>query len=69
MLNVDLIRNKILMISEPGPLAEAVVRAVIAEAERYGQEVGAFIDRNHAKQNLAPIEEAKATLRSLLREP
>lgn len=68
MLDVTLIRNQILMIAEPGPLAEAVVRKVVAEAERYGQEEGAFIDKAQAARNLAPIQEAKRTLQELLRK-
>lgn len=38
MLNVSLIRSQVLLVSQPGPLAEAAIRAVVAEAERYAKE-------------------------------
>jgi len=38
MLDSNLIRTQVLLASNPGPLAEAVIRRICAEAERYGNE-------------------------------
>ncbi len=37
-LDVNKIRNQVLLIHEAGPLAETVIRNVVAEAERYAEE-------------------------------
>jgi len=38
MLDTNLIRTQVCLASNPGPLAEVVIRRIVAEAERYGQE-------------------------------
>lgn len=37
-LNLELIRTRIHLSAEPGPVAEATIRAIVAEAERYATE-------------------------------
>jgi hypothetical protein len=41
MLDVNLIRNQVLILHEAGPLAEAVIRRLAAEAERHAAECAA----------------------------
>ncbi len=38
MLDVNLIRTRVLLIAEPGLASEAALRQICAEAERYGAE-------------------------------
>jgi hypothetical protein len=38
MLDVSLIRNQVLLLHDAGPLAEAVIRNIAAEAERHALE-------------------------------
>lgn len=67
MLNTSLIRDQILVISEPGPLAGAVVKNVIAEAERYAQERVSRARPQAGTLDLSPVREAREILAGLVR--
>jgi hypothetical protein len=38
MLDTDMIRTQMLLVAEPGPRAEFVIRKIVAEAERHARE-------------------------------
>ena len=61
MLNVNLIRSHILLAGTPGPLAEAAIRAIVAEAERYRQEGGGVVGAQE-------VREAREILQGLRRK-
>ena len=50
MLNLNLIRTQVLLAGTPGPLAEAAIRAIVTEAERYKAEGGEVVGAREVRE-------------------